>query len=246
MRIVLILSLLMFFLAATAMADAIIVTTSSSGVYYAVNDNGFYVQSTPIEGTNASAYISGSNFIVSATGPGYSDAGIVIAFTGGLDLDDLQSVTVNTDDPSAVNINIWLDTGGDGRFFQFDANNLLTSLDSDSYGSCGNGGVLGPSTTCFMQGFVTGSYNYTLAQLQNGDLSGINGETGVALWVGVTNGGSGTASISSVTVSGAFDAGLVPEPGSVTLVAAMAILIGLGRMAYAARSVMSRRTFKAS
>lgn len=228
MRTVLILSLLIPLLAGTgtALADTITLTTSSPSVYYAVNDNGYYVESNPIHGTYASAYISGSNFVLSASGSGYSDAGIVLYFTGGLDLDDLQSITVATDNPSAVNINVWLDTGGDGQFFQFDSQDLLTSLNGDSYGSCGNGGVLTQSTTCYMEGTLTGSYDYTLTQLQNGELVGINGETTTALWIGVTN-SNGNTDLSRITLTGAFDLSSTPEPGSLTLFGIGFLLIGV-------------------
>jgi hypothetical protein len=229
MRPMAISSLLMFLFTATMTADTVIVTTSSPGVYYAVSDNGFYVQGTPIHDNNASAYISGSDFIVSASGSGYSDAGIVVGFTGGLDLNDLLGVTVYTNNPSAVNINIWLDTGGDGQFFQFDSHNMLTSLNNDSYTLCGNGGIIDPSVSCFREGTVTGSYNYTLAQLQNGDLTGISGTTGAALWIGVTNAG-GNASISSVTIIEPSGSSSTPEPTTLVFVTAGALLICAGRI----------------
>ena len=88
--------------AATTMAGTFtaLFTTSSSNVDFAVSDGGFWVKSSQIPpgasspGLNASSYISGSNFHLTASGAGYSDAGIVLLFNGGLKLGDLTSVSV--------------------------------------------------------------------------------------------------------------------------------------------------------
>jgi hypothetical protein len=184
-------------------------TTSSCNIDFAVNDGGsFYVRSSQIPGgagsppgVDASSVISGSGFHLTATAtqPAYSDSGIVLYFNGGLKLGDLQSVSV-VSTGSPVIINLWLDTNGDGNFFAFDGNGMMTVLNGDSYGSSG-AASLDANTSIEMFAGNGAGHTYTLAQLQAGAVSGINTDTPVALWIGVTN--PATADISSVQVSAA-------------------------------------------
>jgi hypothetical protein len=195
--------LLVFFagLASTAAADSF--TTSSCGVDFAVNDGGsFYVRSSQIPpgagsppGLDASSSISGADFHLEAGGAGYSDSGIVLYFNGSLKLGDLKSVTVSgTVNPATINL--WLDTGGDGKFFAFDGNGMMTGLNNDTYGS---GGVsLDTSTPISIMAGNGAGGTYTLAQLQAGAVAGINVNTRAALWIGITN--TATADISGVSV----------------------------------------------
>lgn len=182
-----------------AKADQVVFTTASSGVDFAVSDDGgFYVSSSGIQMPDASSVISGSSFALSAGGAGYSDAGIVLFFNGGLILGELQSVTVATGNPAEIAVNLWIDTNGDGQFFAFNGSGLLTSLDGDSYGSFGNTTDVTPASSIDMMGGgpATGA---TLADLQANW-----GSSGVALWIGITN--TNTAGVTSVTVD------MAPEP----------------------------------
>ncbi|HEV2446867.1 MAG TPA: PEP-CTERM sorting domain-containing protein [Candidatus Sulfopaludibacter sp.] len=190
-------------LASAAVATQVTFTPATPGVSYSVNDGtNFYVSGNPIALASLSAGVSGSNFQLSAPGSSYQDAGIVLFFGGGLGLSDLRGVSVVTDNPAAVDINIWIDTNQDGKFFAFDNTGLLTGLNGDSYGSFGNTTSLTPATTTqFMIGPAHGG---TLGALQSGF-----GNDGAALWIGLTN--PYTANISSVTVD------YTPEPASMAL-----------------------------
>jgi hypothetical protein len=194
-----------------ARADELAFTPASPGVDFSVNDGPFWVSSSGIVKTDASASILGSDFHLSAIGTSYSDAGIVLFFDGGLVAGALESVTVATDNPEAISVNIWLDTGGDGRFFAFDGSGAITGLNGDSYGSFGNTTQVA-STSWYepLGGSVAGM---TLA-----DLRAAYPNTSAALWIGITN--SNTADISSVTVE------VSPEPASWWLIGTG--LIGLG------------------
>jgi hypothetical protein len=207
MKRLLMLVLFAVFIGVAGLANADTFTISGSNVDFAVNDGGsFYVRSSQIlpagspPGVDASSSISGSNFHLTATAiqPAYSDAGIVLYFNGGLKLGDLQSVSVvNTGSP--VSINLWLDTGGDGNFFAFDGNGMMTVLNGDSYGSSG-AASLDANTSIEMFAGNGAGHTYTLAQLQAGTVPGIDSNTGAALWIGITNPNS--ADISSITVQG--------------------------------------------
>jgi hypothetical protein len=181
--------------------------TSSGSVRYAVNDGGFWVRTAPIAGSggspglNATSAIVGSAFHLTASGSSYSDAGIVLYFDGTLKLGDLQGVSI-TSTGSPVSMNLWLDSGGDGRFFAFDSNGLLTGLNGDSYGGHA-GNTQDVSSPFYMLGGNGAGSTYTLSQLQAGAVSSIGATTPVALWIGITNGGGSalSADIGTVTVS---------------------------------------------
>jgi hypothetical protein len=185
---------------------------TSSSVVAAINSSGFFVGSDLY-----GQYATSSGNFVSASGPGYSDAGIVLYFNGGLTLGQLQSVSVaSTGSPLALNL--WLDTGGDGKYFSFGglSGYEFTGLNGDSYAGCG-APIINATSNCYMLGGNGGGTSYTLADLQAGIIPGINGNTPTALWVGVTNPGGQTlsATIDSITVTTADP---VPEPASIMLV----------------------------
>lgn len=188
------------------MVNAETFNTSIANVWYSVNDGNFYTRPTPINMTNAQATIENGKFHLNAEGPGYSDAGIALYFDGTLKLGDVQSISsVSTGDP--LSVNLWLDTGNDGQFFAFDPNGELISLNNDSY--CGHelGSEVNDSTSFYMFGGNGAGGTYTLAQLKEGAVSGINSNTKVAIWVGLTNDFS--ADINSISV--------VPEPAPTTI-----------------------------
>jgi hypothetical protein len=140
-------------------------------------------------------------FHMTASGSAYSDAGIVLYFNGTLHLGDLQSVSIaSTGSPLAMNL--WLDSGGDGQFFAFDATGLLTGLNGDSYGGH-NGNTHDTTSPFYMLGGNGAGNTYTLSQLQSGAVSGISAATPVALWIGITNSGGSSleADVASVTVT---------------------------------------------
>jgi hypothetical protein len=220
-KFALILALLLF-CAGLSSASPLVYVPTSSGVSYSVNSGGFFVSNAPIAGTVASAGANisslwGNTFQLSANGPSYSDAGIVLFFDGSLTLGQLQSVTVATTNPGAMNINLWLDTDGNGQFFAF-IGPLFHDLNGDSYGSFGNTTSLGgasPRSQFFYGPAGANSPYVTLAELQT-----TYPNAAVAIWAGITNAG-GSAYISSITVN------TVPEPGSTFLIAGGLIGIGL-------------------
>jgi hypothetical protein len=213
----------LLFIGAAANADATTFDTSSPGVLFSVNDVNYYVRSSQIPpgssipGLDASSYISGSTFDLSATGPAYSDAGIVLYFNGGLPLGSLQNVSVaSTGDP--LSINLWFDTGGDGQFFAFASDGSLTGLNGDSYGGTG-GSALSAASSLYMFAGDGAGESYTVAQLQAGVVTGIDSHTPIALWIGITEPNS--AQISGVTVDA------LPEPDSLLLIGAGLIALAL-------------------
>ncbi len=203
--------LLVVVIGAAVAANADTFTISSCNVDFAVNEGGsFYVRSGQIPpgavsppGVDASSLISGSNFHLNAGGAGYSDAGIVLYFNGGLKLGDLKSVSVvGTGKPASINL--WLDTGGDGNFFAFDGSGRMTGLNGDSYGT--GGASLDANTSIYMMAGNGAGGSYTLAQLQAGVVAGISRNTRAALWIGITNPGS--TDISSIVVGTAAESAL--------------------------------------
>ena len=172
--------------------------TSSSGVNYAINDSGFFVSPNGFSTANAQSLISGSNFHIQAASPA-GDVGIVLYFNGGLTLGSLQSVTINTVGSTPLNLNLWLDTGGDGMFFAFNGTQL-TSLNGDSYAGGGpQTAIYNSASSFYMLGGNGAGGTYTLAQLQGGMVPGIGANTLTALWIGAN--APITADISSITVN---------------------------------------------
>ncbi len=213
--------------------QAAVYTPGNALVNAAINDaTGFYVQpaSTPLYGSFAQAgyypanpfYGNPAQWTISAGGPtysGYSDAGIVIGFDGSLKLKDVGSITVDSTG-SPLSVNLWLDTGGDDKFFTFNGNKL-TGLNGDSYG----GTTLGSGITLnsvFSPFETSGRVAGTLADLQSK-----YGDESVAIWIGLTNGVSAAnyANISEVYVGTTSAEASVPEPATIVV---WSILGGLG------------------
>jgi hypothetical protein len=218
-------------IATPALAGVQSFDTSSGSVRYAVNDGGFWVRTSAIAGSagspglNATSTIVGSAFHLTASGASYSDAGIVLYFDGTLTLGDLQGVSI-TSTGSPVSMNLWLDSGGDGRFFAFDSSGLLTGLNGDSYGGHA-GNTHDISSPFYMLGGNGAGSTYSLSQLQAGAVSGIGATTPVALWIGITNGGGSAlmADIGTVTVSTATSQPVPAVPWH--LLGLASVLLGL-------------------
>jgi hypothetical protein len=216
-----VLAVMLVLLPATLSADVSTFNPySSPNVTGAINSgSGFYIGNDLY---GQFAYASGPYLY--ASGAAYSDAGVVLYLNGGLTLGQLQSVSVDsTGSPLAVNL--WLDTGGDGKFFALGgfSGYELTGLNGDSYAGCG-APSLSASSSCYMLGGDGAGKSYTLADLQAGAVAGIDGNTPTALWIGVTNPGGQTltATVNSVTVA-------TPEPAWIITFAIS--LLGLGGFA---------------
>ena len=205
----------------TAVMAATITPGDPTNVYFSVNSGGYYVSSIPIVGSSASSTIPGSFFELTAQGPSYSDAGIVLYYLGGgFQLGSLSSVVVNAN--MTVAINLWFDTGHDGTFFSVDSGGLLTSLNNDSYASS-TGNTLTADTIFYMQAGPKAGSNFTLADFQSGKDPGIDGNIRAALWIGITSpnsSGTNIADITSVDVT-------IPEPATEVLLGAGLIALGV-------------------
>jgi hypothetical protein len=97
--------LIMLLIAGGTTAMAATTTPSDpTNVYFSVNSGGYYVSSVPIVGSSASSTIAGSFFELTAQGPGYSDAGIVLYYLGGgFQLGSLSNVVVNANMTVGIN-----------------------------------------------------------------------------------------------------------------------------------------------
>jgi hypothetical protein len=232
-----------------AMAGVKTFDPSSATVWYAANDGGFWTRATQIPasgsspGLNATSSIVGGLFHVTASGSSYSDAGIVLYFDGTLHLGDLQSVSI-TSTGSPLSMNLWLDSGGDGKFFSYDANGLLTGLNGDSY--AGHDGNTHDTTSPF---YILGGYGagntYTLRQLQSGAVAGISAATPVALWIGIANSGGSSlvADIGSVAVTTASVPTVPALPGSTSVLSGVLLsLLGFLLLGRTRRGLDSARS----
>lgn len=216
----------------TAKADTFL--PGDTSVRYAANAGGFYVNSTGLNLYPGTSYSdvnpSSTSWVLDAgaMASDYADAGIVLYFDGSLTLGQLQSVDISTlpggGNNTTPTVNLWLDTGGDNHFFSF-TGDQFTGLNGDAYFGATTPGDINASTTFgFLGG--PGSYaQYTLAQLQSGARAGIDGNTKVALWIGITNGDYFDANYSDIS---RVDVGVSAVPLPASAWSGLALLGGLG------------------
>jgi hypothetical protein len=104
----------LFLLGTPARTDEVVFAAASSDENIGADDAGFYLPGSGVATMDASAILSGSSFSLPSAGDGYfsSGAGTVPFFSGGVTLEDMQSVTVvTTDDFSPIAIDLWFDSG---------------------------------------------------------------------------------------------------------------------------------------
>jgi hypothetical protein len=220
-----------FVMSASASADTIV--PGDSSVRYAVNANGFYVDSNRLDwfpgGPYAASGDDGTSYGVyaGASDGSYADAGIVLYFDGSLTLGQLQNIDITTLGGVTPSVNLWLDAGGDNQFFDFSSGYppKQSGLDGDGYfGATASGNISGSTMFTHLGG--AGSGVYSLSDLQSGVLwSAVNEKvTIVALWLGVTspNGNYTYSTISQVGV------GVAAVPLPAAALGGLALFGGIG------------------
>lgn len=176
------------------------IEVSSPMITYYTSNNGssFSRSSTPYASglTTQTVNSDGSVTISVNNAPGYADSGIVL-YEG--TLGNLPDFTVNgTGDH--FGLNLWFDINNNNEYFAWDENNVLTSLDGDTYGlSTGstNGVLTVNDTTQFFM--MSDGQNHSLSDLKNGTVSGITANTKVSIWIGVNTTSSGGSISSTIT-----------------------------------------------
>lgn len=222
-------------------AKADTITATDSSVYYNVNVGNMYVSGNPLDKTkqvgtqyqNAISTGSGNTFQLSINASNaagtWTGAGVLLGFDGSLKLGNIESLSVVSTDAHLI-LNLWLDTGKDGAFLYYPKGGgqaTSESYDGDTLLlTTGNALDLTTVLTMLVYKGASQSGSYTLADLQAGQLAGIDANTAVAMWIGI--GGSGnvqqSVNISSITlVDPPIPSCTVPEPAELTLLG-----IGLG------------------
>ncbi len=180
--------------------------------YYCLNTSGlnsanFTRSLTPMSVTVGSASVSqsinqgGSVTLTINNAPGYADSGFYI-YIGTLgSLAGLQVQASNGSGPFGANL--WFDRDNNGDFFTW-VNNVYQGTGSDAYilGPNSQNGALTINSNSQFTSLIPGGGNYTLAQLKSGAAPGINSNTKIAIWVGISvNSGNQNATIQSLSVS---------------------------------------------
>ena len=192
--------------------DGEIGTVSSSGVTshvaYFTENNGtsFTRQSMTLSSGLARQTVNSDGTVTLSVNdsPGYADSGFVI-YDG--TLGSLQDFTVNG--TSDFQVNFWFDSSNGGQFFNWNSDGTLTGLDGDTYGISRGSSDGTMSVSGSTQVYMTSNGNaspvdlmngaVSLSDLTNGDISGINADTYVAVWIGVTaSNGSVSSTIDSI------------------------------------------------
>lgn len=122
-------------------------------------------------------------------------------------LGELETVTIdvrtlrtpNTTGPAVLFLGLFLDMDDNGEFLTWETTDgieRLNGLGNDDEGVAfygANGAVIIDGDTAFR--LINKGTEATLAELQNGSVKGITGETAAGLYVGAVNGGDGTDEI---------------------------------------------------
>ncbi len=139
----------LFVFCACASADTIIVTPASTSISYAVNDGAnYYVSDSPITTAKSFAGLSGGNLYLVA-GWGADDSAFALFFHGGFELGYLNAMTISASG-TISGINLRLDTGGNGQFFEFSGTRLAGQAGDSYAGIQGGGTIIAASTPFYM------------------------------------------------------------------------------------------------
>jgi len=164
------------------------ITTPTITYFTATNATGKFIRSaTPINITttglnlseirNANGSITLSDNINGNVS--YSDAGFVYYNVG--PLSSIQGINVSGN----ASVNLWFDQNSNGEYFAWN-NNTYSGLGSDNYGMA-NGGLpvktVNNSTVFNFLNYTKGGFS--LKELKEGKLTGIDNSTEVAIWVGI-------------------------------------------------------------
>ena len=156
--------------------------------------------STPFGG-NASQTVNGDGSITLSADSTVGDSGFYVR-TG--KLKNLRSVAVDSPNPN-VELNLYFDKNDDGQFFTWNGDTLET-VAPDEYAFAddevrGSGGFGVDNSTTFD---LQSAGDYTLAELKQGAADGIDGNTKVAVWIGINAPSSGTrtATVDDVSING--------------------------------------------
>jgi hypothetical protein len=168
---------------------------------YTFDVNPWTRSSSPVTLTNGANVVSqsanpdGSVTLTIANAAAYEDNGFYF-YIGTLQyLSSLRVVGVGA---GTFTANLYLDVNGDGEFFVWSPPNVYSNVGADLYysGPSSVGGVLTIDATTLFGG-------YTLPQLRAGMLGGVNANTRVGIWLGISvSSGSQTTTIASVRQNG--------------------------------------------
>ena len=194
---------------------------------YAYNDfaGNWFVQNTPVNTGTIQSEPQGAVLHVGSSAGGSSSSAVIVYFDGALALGGFQGGGFSNTG-STLSMNLYLDTGNDGRFFSF-TGNQFTGLDGDSYANValGAGGGSFNDNTVFTKvgGIAALPSTFTLAQLKAGSVAGIDTNTRVSFWIG--GGNAFSSDITSISMAASTAGSLtVPEDSGLTS-------LGLGGMA---------------
>jgi hypothetical protein len=187
-------------LATTVFACASVIPAAKATVngltYYANDGTNFVRSATPFnfqttDYTFSQVVLSNGGILTTLTprtgGSSYADLGL--GFTFGK-LGDITSIPITGSGSYTINIyldaNTAGDSGGNGPFFSW-SGNTYTGEGGDIYGlgpTFTNSGTITTSDSFYL---IPSGTTYTIAQLQSGAVAGIDSNTIVGFWFGVTN-----------------------------------------------------------